>query len=146
MDILNHGTTGADFRACREYVGWTQQEVANNLEINVTTVKRWERPLQPFDPPEFAWKWMDAELKAHDSEVDRVLDIVDRIEEHDGKTLDPVKLVMFHNRDGHSRLRPDGRSSGFHNAVQREVWQCLSDNGHNVEFIWASENDKEAIW
>ena len=43
MDILNHGTTGADFRACREYVGWTQQEVANNLEINVTTVKRWER-------------------------------------------------------------------------------------------------------
>ena len=71
---------------------------------------------------------------------------MDRIEEHNGQTLDPVKLVMFHNRDGHSRLRPDGRSSGFHNAVQREVWQCLSDSGHNVEFIWASEDDKEAIW
>jgi hypothetical protein len=146
MDILKHGKTGADFRACREYVGWTQTEVADNLGISLSTVKKWERPLYPMEPRDFAWEWMDNELRAHDSEVDRVLGIVDSMEKHSGKTLDPVKLTMFHNNDGRGYLRPDGRSASFHNAVQREVWQILADDGHNVEFVWSSAKDKEAIW
>lgn len=146
MDILNHGMSGADFRACREYVGWTQAEVADNLEISINSVKKWERPLYPMEPKEFAWEWMDSELKAHDNEVDRILDTVQSIEDHNGKPLDPVKLVMFHNNDNRGRLRPDGRSASWHNSVQREAWQILADSGHNVEFIWSSADDKEAIW
>ena len=36
----------ADFRAQREQLGLTQQDVADALEINIKTVKSWEDPKQ----------------------------------------------------------------------------------------------------
>lgn len=146
MDAMSHGKGGADFRACREFVGWTQYEVSQNLDLNINTVKRWERPLGQYEPPTFAWEWMDAELAAHDAEVDRILDAVEGIEEQSGKTLDPVKLVLFHNNDGMGFMRPDHRSASWHNAVARDAWQCLTDSGHNVQFVWSMAKDNEAIW
>jgi len=149
--MLQHGITGADFRACRELCGWPQEACATDMGVNVHTIKMWETPKSRWEPRPEAWAWMDRELQWHESEVARVLDVVD-----DYRTLNPdmtsATLVLFRPNDGLGRMRGDSRPSHVHNAIMREVWQFLNEEGLTTHFVWASQYDadpekyKDAIW
>lgn len=139
--MLKHGKTGADFRMCREYLGYSQQEAADNIGCNRHTVKRWESPADPWTPSDVAWEWIERELEWRDDEVSRMLDIADDIKRQHGGKLDSVTLAIFHANDGMGDLRGDNRPSGVHNATAREVWQYLNDDGTSVYFSWAMDMD-----
>ncbi|MBY4796769.1 helix-turn-helix domain-containing protein, partial [Collinsella sp. AGMB00827] len=54
--------TKADFRAVREFIGLSQQDIANDLGISAITPRRWESPSSN-EPPEFAWEYLEDQLK-----------------------------------------------------------------------------------
>lgn len=50
----------ADFRARREMLGLTQQDVADALNANVKTIKNWENPRQTrYRISDAAWEYLD---------------------------------------------------------------------------------------
>ena len=50
----------ADFKARREQLGLTQQDVAQALTVNVKTVKNWENPRQTrYRISDAAWEYLD---------------------------------------------------------------------------------------
>lgn len=149
--MIKHGKTGADFRACRELTGWPQEAAATSMGITAHTIKMWETPKSRWEPRPEAWEWVDKELAWHESEVARVLDVVD-----DYKTLNPdlseVTLVLFRPNDGLGKMRGDNRPSNVHNAIMRDVWQYLNEEGITARFIWAAQYQQDpdkyqdAIW
>lgn len=149
--MLKHGYTGADFRACREYCGWPQEAAATSIGISTHAIKMWETPKSTWEPRDNAWPWIDNELKHHESEVSRILDVVE-----DLKTLTPelseVTLVLFRTNDGLGSMRGDGRPANVHNAIMRDAWQYLAEDGITAKFIWAAQYQQEpdkypdAIW
>lgn len=149
---MKHGTTGADFRACRELLGWPQEATARALGVADKTVKQWENPKSNWEPQPYAWEWMDKELSFRAAEIERVFSVID-----DYQTLHPdmdsVSLVLFRPHDGLGEMRGDDRPSNVHNATMREIWQILAEEGrYTVRFVWAewykAEPDKypDAIW
>ena len=148
---MKHGMTGADFRACRELCGWPQEACAQDMGVNVHTIKMWETPKSTWEPRGNAWPWMESQLAWRESEISRVLDVVD-----DYKMLNPelaeVTLVLFRPNDGLGKMRGDSRPSNVHNAIMRDCWQYLAQDGITVNFIWASQYQEnpdkypDAIW
>ena len=54
--------TKADFRAMREQTGYSQQALADALDVNIRTIKRWEHEADASQPPADAWELLEAAL------------------------------------------------------------------------------------
>lgn len=125
------GKSKADFRARREMVGLTQQDIADALGVDVRSVKRWER--EGFnDPPGRAW------------------DVIEEFEERFGEAVtvstdmalanaqafgtDQVTLTIYRSKEDYDALGRDEGRYGFVNAVTFEVAKLLDIEGMKVAF------------
>lgn len=50
--------TKAAFRAIREECGLTQQDIANEADVKILSVKRWENTKEDHQPPDDVWQWL----------------------------------------------------------------------------------------
>lgn len=67
-----------DFRAVRESVGMTQAALAAELGVQVRSIKRWESPEAPQQPPQDAW---DVLVDAYEAQARAVAFAVDKAHE-----------------------------------------------------------------
>ena len=129
--------TKADFKALRDALGLSQQDVADACEVRLTTVKRWERPGFP-EPPEDAWEYLGSESERHDdmveSSIGKVHDLVDEY-----GTSFVVSMTYYRDQPQYDALGRDPGTFTFANSVAREVALRLADEGIEVEFRYPDD-------
>lgn len=135
-EALAEERTGAEFRAMRETIGWTQREVGVALGYgDEQPVKRWENPKAGWIIRPFAWAWMDRQVAQHAADVDALIDRAHEwIDRQPGRVAGPVLLAYWRNG-----IPTDGRPAGALNAIAREVGQFLESEGYGVRYVWAND-------
>lgn len=128
------GKTKADFRARREMVGLTQQDIADALGVDVRSVKRWER--EGFnDPPDAAWNL----IEFHEAEQTRVVgEIAEAFP--DGSR---ASITVFRTQDDFETVKElhgdEGvETFGVANATAMEAARTLDALGVEVAFRYPS--------
>lgn len=132
--------TSADFRATREAIGVTQCELAEELGVDVRTIKRWESP-DSTPLPEDAWDTLNSLSEEFSALVNTILnDGVARKEE--------ATVVLFYYRDNWEvkHCSQHKRSCSFVNAATREAARRLEAASVDVSFEYAYPQAAAAIY
>ena len=126
----------ADFRALREGIGLTQQNVAAMCGVKVNAVKRWERVGWP-EPPEDAWEALEDMADRHDEMV--AFGVAKALELSASTGAADVVLTYFHDQQQYDALGRDDGPCGFVNAVARDVAAELTAKGMGVAFRYPDD-------
>ena len=120
--------TREEFRALRETVGMTQAKLAAILDVEVRSVKRWERHNDAgyYNPPADAWAVLDA---ARAAQADRVDAMVAEAAAQGG----PARIRYWLSERDHGRLGTGG-DWRMENADARLAADALERLGIEVEF------------
>nr|AHF24280.1 hypothetical protein [uncultured bacterium Contig1770] len=118
-----------EFRARREMVGMSQQMLADKLGVALRSVKRWENPTYPWQPPEDACDVIDEacekQAQVVDAAVSKALD----------SGADEISLTYWrdaaHYAQGHGG---DGSGWQMANANSRMIAAVLEWQGIDVSF------------
>lgn len=125
------GRTKADFKALRETLGLTQQNVADIAGVRVLAVKRWEKPGEA-EPPEDVWAALEEmrERMLHMAgfSVDKAVKL------RDETGAGSVALTYYRSQDQHDAVSREPGPYGFTNAVARLTADYLEAEGFEVEF------------
>lgn len=130
--------TKATFKALRETVGLSQDNVAKDLGVSVISVKRWERPGYQY-PPADAWEYMLDAYRAHCDAVNGALDQVDEIADFVGRYPELVSITYWRTQEQYDRLERDPGHVGMINARARAVGGGLLEQGIEVEWRFPEE-------
>ena len=126
----------ADFRALRERLGLTQQDVAKACGVVDRTVKRWEKPGWP-EPPEDAWGYL---YDMHERLLEMTAFSVGKARElREGAGAGAVRLTYFRDQSQHDAHGRGEGPVGFANAVSRSTAKALLDEGFDVEFAYPDD-------
>lgn len=124
----------AEFRAKRELCGLSLYDVADELQVAVNTVKRWENP-NYFPPSPAAWRFIDREYERHCDAVEEAL------QEALATAGDGPIVVRWH-RNGMRGV--SDAQVGVSNAVAKAVAESLLTLGREVRFVWSDPDAEEA--
>ena len=128
----------AEFRALRERVGASQQNVADAYGVRVRSVKRWEDPdAVGYRPPDEAAEWLAGLLEVQRQQVAFSLSKCEETEAVTGHKPDAVRLTYWRSAEEFEAAHP-GEGWGWQvaNATARAVAQELERHGYAVEFGW----------
>lgn len=128
--------TKAEFRAVREMVGMSQQELADALEVKKLSVKRWERPdIDGYEPPQDAWEVLDDARAMQRQVVDYAVGKAGSISTDMGGEPQAVQLPYWRTQDAYDAAHPDDAGPvGCANANVRLVADRLESFGFEVRF------------
>lgn len=137
----------AEFRALREQVGLSQQNVADMLGIKVLSVKRWEKPDYPFEIPQDAWDALDTAYVLQRTVVEAAVDQVIAAGESVGRSAEiPVRITYWRTQGDYDERHPhDPGSYTQANATARAVAEKLRGLGLRVAFAFAPTVPEE-VW
>lgn len=130
----------ADFRATREALGLSQLDFSEALGVRLDSVKRWENPKYPQEPPQDAW---DMLFEAHNLHQQVVSFAVDKAVELASGVPGgrPVELPYWRDQAEYDACHPqDHGPFAVANANARAVAARLRDLGISVTFAWGSES------
>ena len=132
--------TKANFRAIRETVGITQAALAAELGVQVRSVKRWESPSAPQQPPADAWELLEAALDAHEDVVDYGYEKAVELAEGTEYDRPTVHLVYWPDAETYAELSTDARHGiagdwRRANANARATASVLRSHAFDVEFV-----------
>ena len=123
----------AQFRAMRETLGLSQQDVAEEVGVDRGSVKSWEAGVCPI-PPDVA-RWLVSEKAVADYAVDSaVCDVLVLQNQPTTVSLTYYRTQEEYDSSGHG----EGRF-GISNANARRVAEALEAEGIGVEFFYPGE-------
>lgn len=122
----------ADFKARRETLGLTQQDVADAADVNISTVKRWEKPGY-FDPPDDVWEWLD-DCDALQREV-----VDAAVSAAVARGRGPVQITYYRSQEQYDATGSDDGPYGVANANARMVASRLRALGYEVDFAYPDD-------
>ena len=126
----------AAFRALRETVGLSQQDVADALDVRVLAVKRWEK-VGYGEPPAAAQEWLMRMVEAHDGAVANMVALAEVRRDTDG--VDEVEMTYYRDQAQYDSMgRADG-PYGVANARARAVAETLWRDGFDVRYVYPDE-------
>lgn len=128
------GYSKADFKATRELLGLTQQDVAEMACVNVATIKKWERPGFP-EPPADVWDLIDGLDDMQEETVDAA---VDHILSAGGED---VQMTYYRSQDQYDEMGRDPGPYRMANANARLVAHRLRALGVEVDFCYPDDPD-----
>lgn len=129
--------TKATMRAIREGCGITQAELADEFDVLVRTVKRWENPAHPSAVPDDVFEWL---VTAHLDMHMRAIGIARSIAEEHGEG--EIVLPYFRVQEDLDEVQlPLGQDQpvGYFNATMRRVFDILAEMGLSVSFGYGDE-------
>lgn len=132
--------TKAAFRAFREECGLTQQDIADEADVKILSVKRWENTKEDHQPPDDVWQWL---LALRGAMYEDARHITTQIIE--SLTEDAKDLVLDYYRtqeDLDSVQLPEADEPvGYVNARTRLVGQML--DAKEIKYSYAYRGAKE---
>lgn len=135
--LCDLGSRKAWFRATRELCGISQQDVADEADVRVLTVKRWERLDGP-EPPEDVCRWLLDALEDHDSAVDELCAA------HVSGSGPVAALALFRTQEECDRAFGGTEGAdvpfGYRNAIARSAAERLTRMGFPVRWRYADED------
>ena len=124
----------ANFRAIREMCGLSQQDVANAADVRVLSVKRWENPSHPAEPPDDVWKWLRACLATQADTVDAAVSAA---------MANPgagVQVTYYRSQEQYDLLGRDPGPYGMANANTRLAAHRIMALGRDVSFSYPDDD------
>lgn len=140
--------TKANFRAIREQIGLSQAALAEELGVNVKSVKRWESPNEPQIPPDEAWGIIVDEKDQFDLRVSEAVKAIEAMEEFAPEPLSGVQLVIYRDQKSYEdRVAPDRRVFFEYtrvNAATMAIAAIVENKGYAV--MWSFQDDDDVAW
>lgn len=131
--------SNAEFKALRERVGLSQQNVADEVGVNVRSVKRWEREDGKYVAPRDAWDVLHAALSSQRQAVAHALEVVGEVTDVAQKPPKSVTLSYFKNQEMYDEYGRDEGPYGQANANARAVAEALEGLGYDVKFAYPED-------
>lgn len=129
----------ADFRAMREQAGYSQQALADALNVNVRTVKRWEHESEAAEAPKDAWELLGNTIKTQLKAADYALQVaVEQAEAHPA-AVKKATLTYYRDQAMFDRYGRDEGYFGVANANSRAAASELMREGFLVEYRYPAE-------
>lgn len=128
----------AEFRAMRETLGLTRQDVADYAGVSLRSVKRWEDPAEENPPSEGAWELL---YDTDDKRFETVRQALYTVRQSGTKA---VQLTYYRTQAQYDALGRDEGPYGVANANARAIAERLRDEGVEVE--WAYPDEAENIY
>lgn len=122
----------ADFRARREALGLMQADVADEADVNLSTVKRWERP-GGAEPPEDVWAWIEDCERMQAEVVDAAVSAAV------ARGRGPVQITYYRTQEQYDALGRDPGPVGVANANARLVAHRLRSLGYEVDYAYPDD-------
>lgn len=126
------GKSKADFRARREALGLTQQDVALAADVSVTSAKKWERP-GCTEPPEDVWAWIEGCERLQKEVVDAAASVAI------ARGRGPVQITYYRTQEQYDALGREPGPYGVANANARLVAHRLRSLGYEVDFAYPDD-------
>lgn len=135
----------AQFKALRERVGMSQQDVADALGVSCRTVKRWEREADRREPPADAVGLLTKQLDVQRQMVKYMVGTCERVTEEAGRMPSLVPITYYRGQSMYDEFGRDSGPFGVANANARAVAQELEALGYEVEFRYPCEDTDSSI-
>lgn len=130
--------TKADFRAMRERLGLTQQNIADMAGVTVLSVKKWEKLSGNPIPLDVQYLLLSLEER-FESGVDAMLaDFPSAVGDRGGDSA-TVEIIYFRSQEDYNKSGRDEGPYGYVNAMSREIARSLEERGVPVRFIYPEE-------
>lgn len=131
----------ADFRAQREQLGLTQQDVADALEINIKTVKSLEDPKQTrYRISKAAWRYLDRALDMQAQQVAFACYVVEKRIEELGREPAAVSITYYRDQATYDRFGREAGPFGQANATANAIACELERTGIKVKFRYPDDS------
>lgn len=127
--------TKAAFRALRESCGMTQKNVADEADVAMFSVKRWENEDESsHQPPDDVWEWL---VECHQSMIAEARESAEKVlalaeeERNDG----PIVIRYYRTQDALDAAQlPIGmdRPVGYVNAIAMRAAEIIEDSGRET--------------
>ena len=132
----------ADFRARREMLGLTQQDVADALNANVKTIKNWENPRQTrYRISDAAWEYLDCATDIQAQQVAYARSVIEKHAEVFAESPVVVPITYYRDQAAYDECRRHAGPYGQANATSRAIARELERMGIQVEFSYADSAD-----
>lgn len=134
----------ADFRARREMLGLTQQDVADALNANVKTIKNWENPRQTrYRISDAAWEFLDCAADIQARQVAYARCVIEKHAEVFAESPIVVPITYYRDQAAYDECGRDAGPYGQANATSRAIARELERMGVQVEFRYADSADAQ---
>ena len=130
--------THAGFRALRESLGLSLNDVAEAMGVRERSARRWEAPNGQM-PPDDAWEWLEGMQARFNDAVDASLDAVEE------SGANRVSITYYRSQDEYDAFGRDEGPYGFVNAVSREVALTLESDGVEASLMFPEEADAALV-
>ena len=130
--------THAGFRALRESLGLSLNDVAEAMGVRERSARRWEAPNGQM-PPDDAWRWLEVMRARFDDAVDASLEAVEQ------SGANRASITYYRSQEEYDAFGRDEGPYGFANAVSREVALTLEANGVEVSLMFPEEADASLV-
>lgn len=121
--------TKAEFRAMRETLGLTQQTLANELDVKILSVKRWESPKYPQQAPDDVWSFLD------DLDREQVATCSAALAKASQMPQDAIEVPYWSNAADYEEHRASDLTWTEANATSRRLAAILIDRGASVVWV-----------
>jgi transcriptional regulator with XRE-family HTH domain len=135
----------ADFRAMREQAGYSQQALADALNVNVRTVKRWEHENDASEAPKDAWELLGNAIKTQLKAANYALQVALKQAEAHPAATKKATLTYYRDQAMYDRYGRDKGYFGVANANSRAAASELMREGFMVEFRYPCEDVDSSI-
>lgn len=130
----------ADFKARREQLGLTQQDVAQALTVNVKTVKNWENPRQTrYRISDAAWEYLDRAADMQAQQVAYARSVIEAQSEALAGNTVVVPITYYRDQATYDRFGREAGPFGQANANARAIASELERMGIQVEFRYPDD-------
>lgn len=131
----------ADFRARREMLGLTQQDVADALNANVKTIKNWENPRQTrYRISDAAWEYLDCAADIQAQQVAYARSVIEKHAEVFAESPIVVPITYYRDQSTYDEYGRDAGPYGQANATARAIAVELERMGIQVEFHYPDDS------
>lgn len=132
--------TKAALKALRETVGMMQRDLAEELDVDVRSVKRWESPAtEGYHAPDDAWLVLENARETQRQQVAYALKVVREQEEAQGHAPSAIALTYYRDQEQYDACGRDSGPYGVANANARAVADALEREGYQVEWHYPDE-------
>ena len=131
--------TKADFKALRERVCLSQQDVADAIMVSIKSVKRWENPSVSYEAPADAWEYLENVLEVQSNQVSYALGVLAKQVEQLGGEQSVVPITYYRDQEMYDKYGRDDEPFGWANNVARMTAYELERRGIGYKFRYPND-------